>query len=65
MIAWKCECHANVIEPMARHSIGDVGSWFDDVNDKMLLAFDTYEVYPEEFWKEYAEKNNIEMWMLR
>tara|TARA_Y100001970_G_C13921910_1_gene693863 strand:- start:77 stop:400 length:324 start_codon:yes stop_codon:yes gene_type:complete len=44
---------------------GDIGDWFDDVGEKMLLAFDAYEVYPDEFWKSHAERNNIEMWMLR
>ena len=44
---------------------GDIGDWFDDVDEKMLLAFDAYEVYPDEFWKDYADKNDIKMWMLR
>ena len=44
---------------------GDIGDWFGDVGEQMLLAFDTYDVYPCEYWKEYAKENNIEMWMLR
>ena len=44
---------------------GNVGSWFDDVDEKMLLAFDAYDVYPDSWWKSYAEKNDIKMWMLR
>ena len=44
---------------------GDIGDWFDDVDEKMLLAFDAYDVCPGEFWKDYAERNDIKMWMLR
>ena len=44
---------------------GDIGDWFDDVDEQMLLAFDAYDVYPDEFWKSHAEKNDIKMWMLR
>ena len=44
---------------------GDIGDWFDDVDEKMLLAFDAYDVYPDSWWKSYAERNNIKMWMLR
>ena len=53
-------CDANRLE-----SIGGIGDWFDDVEDKMLLAFDAYDVYPDEFWKSHAKRNNVEMWMLR
>ena len=53
-------CDANRLE-----IIGNIGDWFSDIKDQMLLAFDAYGVYPEEWWKSYAEKNNIEMWMLR
>jgi hypothetical protein len=44
---------------------GDIGDWFDDVDEQMLLAFDAYDVYPDEFWKDYAERNDVKMWMLR
>ena len=44
---------------------GNIGDWFSDVDEQMLLAFDAYEVYPDDFWKGYAERNNVEMWMLR
>lgn len=53
-------CDANRLE-----SIGGIGDWFSDVEDKMLLAFDAYDVYPDEWWESYAKKNNVEMWMLR
>lgn len=46
-------------------TLGDIGDWFDDVDEQMLLAFDAYDVYPDEWWKEYAERNNVKMWMLR
>ena len=46
-------------------TIGGIGDWFDDVDEKMLLAFDAYDVYPDEWYKSYAEKNDIKMWMLR
>ena len=42
-----------------------IGDWFSNVEEQMLLAFDAYEVYPDDFWKGYAERNNVEMWMLR
>ena len=44
---------------------GGLGDWFDAVGEKMLLAFDAYNVYPDAFWKSYAERNDIKMWMLR
>ena len=53
-------CDANRLETFA-----NIGDWFNEVEDQMLLAFDAYDVYPDEFWKGYAEKNNIDMWMLR
>ena len=46
-------------------TFGDIGDWFYEVDEQMLLAFDAYDVYPDEFWKSYAEKNDIKMWMLR
>ena len=53
-------CDANRLK-----SIGGIGDWFEDVEDKMLLAFDAYDVYPDEFWESQAKRNNVEMWMLR
>ena len=53
-------CDANRVE-----TIGGVGDWFSDVDEQMLLAFDVYDVYPDEFWKGHAERNNVDMWMLR
>ena len=53
-------CDANRLE-----TIGGIGDWFCNIEDPMLLAFDVYDVYPDEFWKSYAEKSNIDMWMLR
>mgnify|MGYP001263798359 CR=1 FL=1 len=53
-------CDANRLE-----TIGNIGDWFTKIEDPMLLAFDAYEVYPDEFWKGYAKRSNIEMWMLR
>ncbi len=46
-------------------TIGDIGDWFTDIENPILLAFDTYDVYPDDFWKGYAERNNVDMWMLR
>ena len=46
-------------------TIGGIGDWFDDVDEQMLLAFDAYDVYPDGWWKSYAEKNDVKMWMLR
>ena len=46
-------------------TLGEIGEWFDGVDEQMLLAFDAYDVYPDEWWKEYAERNNVKMWMLR
>ena len=46
-------------------TLGEIGDWFSEVDEQMLLAFDTYDVYPGEYWKSYAEKNNIDMWILR
>ena len=53
-------CDANRLE-----TFGGIGDWFSEVEEQMLLAFDAYEVYPDDFWKSYAEKNDIKMWMLR
>ena len=53
-------CDANRLE-----TFGDIGDWFSEVDEQMLLAFDAYDVYPDEFWKSYALKNDIKMWMLR
>jgi len=53
-------CDANRLE-----WVGDIGDWFGDVEDKMLLAFDVYDVYPDEWWEGYAKRSNVEMWMLR
>ena len=53
-------CDANRLE-----IFGNIGDWFSDVKDSTLLAFDAYGVYPEEWWKSYAERNSIDMWMLR
>jgi hypothetical protein len=74
-IAWDVHLgdHANEDQRMIElctdanrlETFGDIGDWFSDVDEPMLLAFDAYDVYPDDFWKGYAERNNVEMWMLR
>ena len=45
--------------------IGDIGDWWQSVENKMLVGFDVMDCKPDSFWHGIANRKGIEMWTLR